>query len=158
MRNNKGFSLVELIIVIAILAILAGAVTPALLKYINRARKSNDVTYANNIKKSIETVVAKEKNSKALVPNTAGGFYIITFKTSGITSTSFHADAQDALDEILELMNNGIRGPRFKKDNQDYFEAYIDENAEVTVFVVTDPGAGPAKNWELAPATNDYYK
>ena len=32
-KNNKGFSLVELIIVIAIMAILAGALAPALIKY-----------------------------------------------------------------------------------------------------------------------------
>ena len=30
--NNKGFSLVELIIVIAIMAILAGAIAPALIR------------------------------------------------------------------------------------------------------------------------------
>ena len=33
--NNKGFSLVELIIVIAIMAILAGAIAPALIRYID---------------------------------------------------------------------------------------------------------------------------
>ena len=32
--QNEGFSLVELIIVIAIMAILAGALAPALIKYI----------------------------------------------------------------------------------------------------------------------------
>ena len=41
--NNKGFSLVELIIVIAIMAILAGALAPQLIKYIDNSRKSTDV-------------------------------------------------------------------------------------------------------------------
>ena len=35
MNRNKGFSLVELIIVIAIMAILAGALAPALIKYLS---------------------------------------------------------------------------------------------------------------------------
>ncbi|HAL02696.1 MAG TPA: hypothetical protein DCP07_05005, partial [Lachnospiraceae bacterium] len=36
MKNNKGFSLVELIIVIAIMAILVGVMAPQLIKYIEK--------------------------------------------------------------------------------------------------------------------------
>lgn len=58
--NNKGFSLVELIIVIAIMAILAGAIAPALIKYIDKSRKSNDVSSAKTIKTAVETALGTE--------------------------------------------------------------------------------------------------
>ena len=58
--NNKGFSLVELIIVIAIMAILAGAIAPALIRYIDKSRKSNDVSAAKTIKTSVETALGNE--------------------------------------------------------------------------------------------------
>ena len=41
--NNKGFSLVELIVVIAIMAVLVGVLAPQFLKYVERGRKSTDV-------------------------------------------------------------------------------------------------------------------
>ena len=47
--KNKGFSLVELIIVIAIMAILAAAIAPALIRYIDKSRRSDDVAAAETI-------------------------------------------------------------------------------------------------------------
>ena len=41
--DSKGFSLGELIIVIAVMVILAGALEPALIKYIEKSRKSKDI-------------------------------------------------------------------------------------------------------------------
>ena len=59
-KNNKGFSLVELIIVIAIMAILAGALAPALIKYINKSRRSADISNADTIRTAIQTALSDE--------------------------------------------------------------------------------------------------
>ena len=47
--NNKGFSLVELIIVITIMAVLVGALAPALIRYVGESRRSTDVNNASTI-------------------------------------------------------------------------------------------------------------
>ncbi len=41
-RNNKGFSLVELIVVILIIAILAVALAPQIIRYVTQARSNSD--------------------------------------------------------------------------------------------------------------------
>ncbi|MBE6543820.1 MAG: prepilin-type N-terminal cleavage/methylation domain-containing protein [Ruminococcaceae bacterium] len=43
MKSNKGFSLVELIVVIAIMAIIAGVAIPVYSAYITKAEESNSV-------------------------------------------------------------------------------------------------------------------
>ena len=45
-KNNKGFTLVELIVVLVILAILAAILVPALLGYIDKARQKQTTTNA----------------------------------------------------------------------------------------------------------------
>lgn len=47
-NNNKGFTLVELIVVLVILAILAAILVPALLGYIDRAREKQYVLNAKS--------------------------------------------------------------------------------------------------------------
>jgi len=58
--SNKGFSMVELIIVIAIMAILAAALAPSLIKYINKSRLSTDVTTGTTIATAVNSALAVE--------------------------------------------------------------------------------------------------
>ena len=55
--NNKGFSLVELIIVIAIMAILIGVMAPQLTKYVERARVSKDTQAVDSVHTAVVTAM-----------------------------------------------------------------------------------------------------
>ena len=85
-KNNKGFSLVELIIVIAIMAILAGAIAPALIRYIDKSRKSNDVSSAKTIKTAVETALGNE-DIYAYLTNNGGNITTITINPGVATAT-----------------------------------------------------------------------
>ncbi len=56
-KDNKGFTLVELVIVVAILAILVGILAPQYTKYVEKSRKSADVDNMDEIVKAVQVYV-----------------------------------------------------------------------------------------------------
>lgn len=52
-KNNAGFSLVELIVVIAIMVVLVAVLAPLFSKYIESSRRSTDVQNANSISEGV---------------------------------------------------------------------------------------------------------
>lgn len=53
-KDNKGFSLVELIIVVAILAVLIVVLAPQYLKYVERSRNATDLENARDIVNALQ--------------------------------------------------------------------------------------------------------
>ena len=53
-KDNKGFTLVELVIVIAILAILVGLLAPQYTKYVEKSRKSADASNMDELVKAVQ--------------------------------------------------------------------------------------------------------
>ena len=62
-ENNKGFSLVELIIVIAIMAVLVGVLAPQFIKYVESSKQSTDIQNAAEIRAAVEAYVAESAPS-----------------------------------------------------------------------------------------------
>ena len=56
-KNNKGFTLVELIVVLVILAILAAILVPTLLGYIDRARSEKDYSTAQTVRVAAQAAI-----------------------------------------------------------------------------------------------------
>ena len=78
-KDNKGFTLVELIIVIAILAILVGLLAPQYMKYVEKSRKSTDVS---NLERLVEAVKVASADTDYNIP---AGTYEISMTTAGTT-------------------------------------------------------------------------
>ena len=57
--KNKGFSMVELIIVIAIMMVLAGVLAPMLLKYIKKSKEAHCVNNREAIKSEFDAQCAE---------------------------------------------------------------------------------------------------
>ncbi len=61
--NNKGFSLVELIIVIAIMVVLVGVLAPQFIKYVESSKQSTDIQNCAEIRAAVEAYVAENAPS-----------------------------------------------------------------------------------------------
>lgn len=59
-KNNKGFSLVEIIVVILIMAILTVALAPQVLKWVNNARIATDVQVKDSFVTACQTALTNE--------------------------------------------------------------------------------------------------
>lgn len=91
--NNKGFSLVELIIVIAIMAILVGVLAPQYLKYVEKSRKSSDMDQLDSIYTACSTAASDADITDAPVP----GATTLNVTSSITTSTSWGSEVLDTL-------------------------------------------------------------
>lgn len=97
--NDKGFSLVELIIVIAIMAVLVVVLAPQYLKYVERSRNSTDVSNATSIVTACQVYAADPDATAAFT--TGNEFDIKVTATTGevVAGGTGAAAATDALKE-----------------------------------------------------------
>ena len=100
--NNKGFSLVELIIVIAIMAVLIGVLAPQYLKYVERSRNSTDQDNAAAIESALQVWGAE-----TIIPSGETAFTAGTY-TVTVTNTGATAGGTAAAAVTSALRNAGL--------------------------------------------------
>ena len=101
MKKNKGFSLVELIIVIAIMAILVGFMAPLLIKYIEKTRVSSDYQLADMVRTSVSIAITDAR----VVSDPASQPFLTKFEQPGgmnIDNDASFLSTNSVLRESLE--------------------------------------------------------
>ena len=114
--NKKGFTLTEMIVVIAIIGILAAVLIPSVVIYVNRAKESNDNQLAASMSDEIERYCIEsnidQKNLKAsdvrsiLVGKGNGSTY--NFDNVTITAEAKGDASQSLLSIQYNAMNNTV--------------------------------------------------
>ena len=100
MKNQKGFTLVELIVVLVILAILAALLVPALTGYIDKANKEKVIATTRMVVMAAQTEVSEKYGLKASGELTAVTLdKTATAKTGGTNGVSDSID----IDQIAKL-------------------------------------------------------
>lgn len=105
--NNKGFSLVELIIVVAIMAVLIGVLAPAYLQYVEKSKKTKDCGAVGSIMDACEIVAGDPAITWA-----SGEAITITVNSGSAQYQNGGVDAKvtNKLDEIVAESKTKLAG------------------------------------------------
>lgn len=125
-KNNKGFSLIELIIVIAIMAILVAIIAPNLTKYLGKSKKSTDKKNADEIASQLQTSISdyeSQDDAGEIIGNindtlkitwTAGT--TASIDTSGSVQTDPAAPVAGSTDSFLTIVNSNVTSSTKSKE------------------------------------------
>ena len=142
MKNNKGFSLVELIIVIAIMAILVGVMAPQLIKYIEKTNVSSDAQLCDSIRSALQTSMLDPTVQAASTPGIkSDGTYAVASCCSG--------ECQKNMEEILGCSLNTLESQlksHVGSAKASGIKVKIQNNNNITVFIDSSDATGKKKS------------
>lgn len=132
--NNKGFSLVELIIVIAIMAVLIGVLAPQYLKYVEKSRVATDQDNVSAIVSAIQVYGADPDSTKALK---SGDKVTLTgAKGGGTPGSAITTDGNGAIADAL--LQAGVTLPtKGLQNKQTYSSVTIDVTINSTTGLIS---------------------
>lgn len=140
--GNKGFSLVELIIVIAIMAILIGVMAPQLMKYVERSRVSADTQVADTVRTAIMTAMLDPTVDDGSTPSAMSA-------AANITSIDNTKKFGKLVEEILGDSTTSVSKKLKSKAYKDQPIMYQVTSTNQVVITITSKDTATAGNLEI---------
>lgn len=134
--GNKGFSLVELIVVIAIMAVLVGVLAPTLIKNIEKSRESKDAQNCEQIKSAAEIALQNETAYSDNVPTgtSAADKLLVTIKSSsGATDVTVNAAGTEFKTEFDGQIDTSKTKLTSKKYKDAEIKINVNNKGQVTI-------------------------
>ena len=116
MNKNKGFSLVELIVVVAIMAVLVGILAPAYLSYVEKTRRGTDENMAEEVRHTIEIATADICVYDEVV-NSLPKTYTFSCQTPASIKSAAAAGSkmEEALDDVYGTKKFECKSKKYKQ-------------------------------------------
>jgi prepilin-type N-terminal cleavage/methylation domain-containing protein len=158
MRNNKAFTLIELIIVIAIIAILAGAIFVAVdparrLHEARNARRANDISAILDAIKTYQVDNGGEHYG-GVQSATADAYYQIGTNSPNCAMSCLDIITDDNCIDLSEIGSNYLAAvpydPTEGSEENTGYALTKDSNGAITVIACLAEGEGAGGN-EIAP-------
>ncbi len=135
--DNKGFSLVELIIVIAIMAILVAIIGSQVIPYIEKSRVSKDLSTLDTIYSSAQTIIADASTIAPLTGFTAvaySGFGDAVATAGGGTARTWQVEFEELTGIPAASANSKMASKKAKANGGTIQIAYTaGTNPDITV-------------------------
>ncbi len=141
-KNNKGFTLVELIIVLAIIAILVAVLAPNYVRYVDRSRWSSDRNDCESLLQEIRTAIVDTQNDGGTVK--AETVTVDKDGTTGLTPTN----NKDLIDHLSDA-DHAWSDAKIKHKNEQVMPGDSDgKKQKYDKFVIQITDSGASGQWQ----------